>query len=148
MDKINKAAAVGVVFFSVMLAGFVGMKVDQTTIALLGGAFIGLVVAIPTTVIIVVLGLRDAGAAATPVQQQPAQPQFWNAPPAQSEQIPLMTTVNHYHDHKYVVVVHVPEGTPDQDKRFIVARELRVLPTQAQRMIDAGEVKLLPAGRQ
>ena len=42
MDKINKAAAAGVIFFMVILAGFVGIKVDQTTIALLGGAFIAL----------------------------------------------------------------------------------------------------------
>lgn len=74
MERINKAAAVGVVFFSVMLAGFVGMKVDQTTIALLGGAFIGLVVAIPTTALIMLVGLRkrDDGLA----QHQATQPRY------------------------------------------------------------------------
>lgn len=86
MERINKAAAVGVVFFSVMLAGFVGLKVDQTTIALLGGAFIGLVVAIPTTALIMLVGLRkrDDGPQATqpryqaPLPQNP--PQYWVMP--------------------------------------------------------------------
>jgi hypothetical protein len=58
MDKINKAAAAGVIFFSVILAGFVGVKIDQTTVALLGGAFIGLIVAIPTTALIMIVGMR------------------------------------------------------------------------------------------
>ncbi len=62
MDKINKAAAVGVVFFSVMLAGFVGMKIDQATVSILAGALLGLVIAIPTTVLIMVVGLRRPNA--------------------------------------------------------------------------------------
>jgi hypothetical protein len=89
MDKINKAAAAGVVFFSVILAGFVGIKVDQTTIALLGGAFIGLVVAIPTTALIMMIGLRkrDEGPQVPPAHQPrygaplPASPpQYWVMP--------------------------------------------------------------------
>lgn len=86
MDKINKAAAAGVIFFSVILAGFVGIKVDQTTIALLGGAFIGLVVAIPTTALIMMIGMRrrdDAPAerqvrTQAPMPQNP--PQYWVMP--------------------------------------------------------------------
>lgn len=89
MDKINKAAAAGVIFFSIVLAGFVGIKVDQTTIALLGGAFIGLVVAIPTTALIMIVGLRRRDE--TPVDRQgryhapqaplPASPpQYWVMP--------------------------------------------------------------------
>lgn len=89
MDKINKAAAAGVIFFSVVLAGFVGIKVDQTTIALLGGAFIGLVVAIPTTALIMLVGLRkkdDAPAERAPRYQAPqaplpaSPPQYWVMP--------------------------------------------------------------------
>lgn len=81
MDKINKAAAAGVVFFSIILAGFVGIKVDQTTIAILGGAFIGLVVAIPTTALIMIVGLRKRDEPARPGvyhyhDQRPAQPVF------------------------------------------------------------------------
>jgi hypothetical protein len=86
MDKINKAAAAGVIFFSVILAGFVGIKVDQTTIALLGGAFIGLVVAIPTTALIIMIGMRrkdDVPADRqaryhAPMPQSP--PQYWVMP--------------------------------------------------------------------
>lgn len=89
MDKINKGAAAGIVFFSLVLAGFVGMKVDQTTIALLGGAFIGLVVAIPTTALIMLVGLRRREeppaerqgryhAPQAPLPQSP--PQYWVMP--------------------------------------------------------------------
>ena len=86
MDKINKAAAAGVIFFSVILAGFVGIKVDQTTIALLGGAFIGLVVAIPTTALIIMIGMRrkDDAPAERPVRYQApmphSPPQYWVMP--------------------------------------------------------------------
>ena len=141
MDKVNKAAAAGVIFFMVILAGFVGIKVDQTTIALLGGAFIGLVIAIPTTALIMIIGLRkpdDGQVQAPPQYQPPAQPQYWNAQPPQ--------ITNHYHDHKYVVVVEAPYGTPPCEQRFVVSRELRVSPIEAQRMIDAGAVKLLSKG--
>jgi len=133
MTNINKTAIAGTIFFTLILAGFVAIKVDQTTIALLGGAFIGIVIAAVTTTLIVVIGLRKPDA--------PAQP-------AQSEhEISLLTTTNHYHDQRrVVVVVNVPANTPASEQRFIVARELRVLPKQAQRMIDAGEVKCLSDG--
>jgi hypothetical protein len=94
MDKINKAAAAGVVFFSIVLAGFVGIKVDQTTIALLGGAFIGLVVAIPTTALIMIVGLRkrDEGQPAQPRYHAPhaplpaSPPQYWVMPQGMPQQ--------------------------------------------------------------
>jgi hypothetical protein len=138
---VNKAAAAGIIFFAVVLAGFVGIKVDQSTIALLGGAFIGLVVAIPTTALIMIIGLKprntEQGQVHMPPQPPPVFPQ---------QQLPSETH-NHYHQNNYVVVVHVPPYTANDEKRFIVARELRVLPSEAQRMIDAGEVRLLPAGK-
>lgn len=140
MDRINKAAAAGVIFFAVVLAGFVGIKVDQTTIALLGGAFIGLVVAIPTTALIIVIGMRkpDDGQVKAPPANVPSQPQFWNAQPQ-----PPQITHNHYHDHKYVVLVQVPANVDDVLKRWTAARELNTTPTDAQRMIDAGEVRFI-----
>lgn len=141
MNNINRAAAAGVIFFMVILAGFVGVKVDQTTIALLGGAFIGLVVAIPTTALIMIVGLsgtrldrRDE-----PKAPPPAAPQFWNAQPT--------TTNNYYDQRRVVVVVNVPQGADATTARLAVANALRVVPSEAQRMIDAGEVKCLPAGR-
>lgn len=129
MNNINKAAAAGVIFFMVILAGFVGIHIDQTTVALLGGAFIGIVIAFVTTMLIVAIARRPDEPAQPTQQQQP-------------------TTHHHYHDNRrVVVVVNVPSGTRESEQRFIVARELRVLPSEAQHMIDAGEVQCLPAGR-
>lgn len=130
MDKINKAAALGVVFFSVMLAGFVGMKVDQTTVAILAGAFIGLVVAIPTTVLILVAGLR-----------QPNEGQV-KAPP---QSVPHSMSWTTHETHNHLHVVHVPREASPFDIRMSVARQLGVTPNEAKRMINAGEVKCLPA---
>jgi hypothetical protein len=85
MDKINKAAALSIVFFSIVLAGFVGARVDQTTIALLGGTFIGLLVAIPTTALIVLIVMRrreDIVSERTPrysAPMPPNPPQYWVA---------------------------------------------------------------------
>ncbi len=86
MDKINKAAAAGVIFFLVILAGFIGIKVDQMTIALLGGAFIGLIVAIPTTALIITIGMRrkDEPPAERQARYQApmphSPPQYWVMP--------------------------------------------------------------------
>lgn len=142
MTNINRAAAAGVIFFMVILAGFVGIKVDQTTIALLGGALIGVAVAIPTTVLIIVIGMRK------PDEKTAGD---WTPPP-DAPQFPCMPphaeTHHHYYDQRRVVViVHVPSDTRPSQQRFVVARELRVMPSEAQRMIDAGEVQCLPAGR-
>jgi len=58
MDRLNKAIAISLVLFSVVLAAFVGSRVDQITIALLGGTFIGLMVAIPSVLLVMVLMTR------------------------------------------------------------------------------------------
>lgn len=92
MDRVNKAACVAIVFFSVVLAGFIGSRVDQTTIALLGGTFIGLVVAIPATVLVVLLALNRRQENTGPVhyhmprgtnppQHHGAVPQYYMEPP-------------------------------------------------------------------
>lgn len=134
MDNINKAAVAGIIFFLVILAGFVGIKVDQMTIAVLGGAFIGIVVAGVTTALIIMIGISRKDEPPPPPAPRPSQP---------VQQI----THNHYHDHKYVVVVNVPAGADNVLRRWTVAREMRVAPSEAQRMIDAGDVKCLPAGK-
>lgn len=141
MGNINKAAAAGVIFFMVILAGFVAIKIDQETIAILGGALIGVIVAIPTTALIMVIGMS-----------KPDEPTISDWTPPQGapafHQMPAYETHNHYHDNRrVVVVVNVPSGTRESEQRFIVARELRVLPSEAQHMIEAGEVQCLPAGR-
>lgn len=136
MDKINKAAAAGVVFFSIILAGFVGIKVDQTTIALLGGAFIGLVVAIPTTALIIMIGMRrkdDAPAERqvryhTPMPQNP--PQYWVMP-----QQPYMVREPQQHYQQLQQPLAAPEYMlPQSRRRFYMIGE-------------GGEVKEIEAPR-
>lgn len=137
MERLNKAAAVGVVFFSVMLAGFVGMKVDQTTVALLGGAFIGLVVAVPTTALIMIVGLRkpDADQVKTP---PPAQPppiiEVQGTPPV----------ANFYYYQNTINVYTSRRGLSRFDECTEVATALNVSRYKAEQMIESGEVKLLP----
>lgn len=140
---INKAAAAGVIFFSVVLAGFVGIKVDQTTVALLGGAFIGLVVAIPTTALIMWIGLKPRNDRQVQTPSSDPSPVF---PQQQIPQSMTWETHNHY-GNQYIVVVKVPANADAVVKRWTVARELRVMPSDAQRMIDSGAVKLLPAAK-
>jgi len=90
MDKIGKAFGAGIVFFSIVVAGFVGSKVDQTTIALLGGTFIGLLVAVPTTLLVVLIARRRSDEHTQQLQQErgqryvahmpPSPPQYWAMP--------------------------------------------------------------------
>lgn len=86
MDKVNKAAAVSIIIFSIVLAGFIGARVDQMTIALLGGAFVGLVVAIPATVLVVLIATRRREEASIERTQRysapmpPSPPQYWVMP--------------------------------------------------------------------
>ena len=49
MDKLLKGSAVAIVAFAIVLAIFVGARVDQFTMSMLGGAFLGLLIAVPTT---------------------------------------------------------------------------------------------------
>lgn len=136
MDKINKAAAAGVIFFMVILAGFVGIKVDQTTIALLGGAFIGLVIAIPTTALIMIIGLRRKDEAPVdrqvryhaPMPQNP--PQYWVMP-------------------QQPYVVREPQQQYQQLQQPIAAPEY-MLPQSRRRFYmigEGGEVKEIEAPR-
>lgn len=130
MDNINKTAIAGIAFFALILAGFVGIKVDQVTIALLGGALIGIVVAGGTTVALIVVSRRS---------DEPVQTTQTTHP---------VPTVTHYHTHNNTIYVHV--SRPDLsnfDKCTEVANTLRVSRYRAERMIEAGEVKCLPAGR-
>ena len=100
MDKISKAFGAGIVFFSIVVAGFVGSKVDQTTIALLGGTFIGLLVAVPSTLLVVLLARRRSDEQNQQMQQErgmryathmpPSPPQYW-AMPQQPYDVRVMT---------------------------------------------------------
>ncbi|MCS6847627.1 MAG: hypothetical protein RMN52_07935 [Anaerolineae bacterium] len=87
MDKLNKAAAASLVMFSVVLAAFIGSRVDQVTIALLGGTFIGLLIAIPSALLVMVVVLRRRDDADREhydrpryTHMPPSPPQYWVMP--------------------------------------------------------------------
>ncbi|BCX05234.1 MAG: hypothetical protein KatS3mg053_3172 [Candidatus Roseilinea sp.] len=87
MDKLNKAAAASLVLFSVVLAAFIGSRVDQVTIALLGGTFIGLLIAIPSSLLVMVVVLRRRDDADRErydrpryTHMPPNPPQYWMLP--------------------------------------------------------------------
>lgn len=136
MDNINKAAAAGVIFFMVVLAGFIGIKVDQVTIALLGGAFIGIVIAIPTTAAIIIIRMRKPNDGQVQVPPQPV-----------ADEIPLLTTHNYYTQNNVTNVYVSRSDLSPFDRCTEVATALNVSRYTAERMIEAGAVRCLPAGR-
>ncbi len=87
MERFGKAMAVAVVLFFVALGIVVGMKLDQNTIALLGGTTLGLVVATPCVAIATYVSMRRrdehsyerAPRYQAPLPQNP--PQYWVVPP-------------------------------------------------------------------
>jgi hypothetical protein len=132
MDKVSKASAISIVIFSIVLAGFIGSRVDQMTIALLGGTFIGLVVAIPATVLIVVIAMRKRDEASverthrysTPnysAPMPPSPPQYWVMP-------------NQAYDPRATQVVQMPQ----QLQQPIAAPEF-MLPATRRRFYMIGE---------
>lgn len=139
MERINKAAAVGVVLFSLILAGFVAMKVEQTTVSILAGALLGLVVAIPTTALIMIVGLRkpDAGTAKAPSPEPLPIVEVQGNPPV----------ANIYYYHNTINVYVSRRGMSRFDECTEVATALNVSRYKAERMIEAGEVKLLPPAK-
>jgi len=85
MERISKAVAVSLVLFAVVFAAFAGSRVDQITIALLGGVFIGLLISVPSVLLTTVLILRRRDAQTdSPRPTVPAPPSalaYW--PPQQ-----------------------------------------------------------------
>jgi hypothetical protein len=59
MDKLVRAIAVSVVLFFVVLGLVIGSRMDQNTIALLGGTTIGLLIAAPCAAIVTYLAVRN-----------------------------------------------------------------------------------------
>ena len=138
MHVVNKVAAVGIVLFCTVLAGFIGARVDQTTIALLGGTFIGLVVAIPATALVVWLGIRQRQQTEWPEPKRPAPPP--HMPPA-----PPQITHNHTHTH-YNIVLHV---APDAEHSDVIDAIVEALPPgatafDARLALQRGDVRIVP----
>ena len=134
MDNISKAFGAGIVFFAVVMAGAVGARADQATIALLGGTFIGLLVAIPTTLLVVLIARRRNDTQGT-------------APPASTASTapaPSKPTIRHVHH----VYIHVrPGATMDENINTIRVIYPDVTYHEARAMIRTGAVKLLEDGR-
>lgn len=108
MDKIFKAFAVAIVLFALVLAVFVGARVDQFTMSMLGGAFVGLMIAVPTTMMATMLFTRTRDPRISDRQWHhtsplpPSPPQYWAMPqtpytqpqpqPQQMNQVPPQLT--------------------------------------------------------
>ena len=60
MDKLVRATAVSIVLFFVVLGLVIGSRMDQNTIALLGGTVIGLLIAAPCAAIVTYLVVQIA----------------------------------------------------------------------------------------
>lgn len=85
MDRLVKAIAAAVVLFFVMLGLVIGSRIDQTTIALLGGTTIGLLIATPCAAIVTYLAIRNRDEQryeqSRPHNPQPSTPpQYWIVP--------------------------------------------------------------------
>jgi hypothetical protein len=86
MDKLAKAVAIAVVCFFVVLGLTIGARMDQNTIALLGGTTIGLLIAAPCAAIVTYLAVRNRDEQSyernprynSPMPQNP--PQYWVVP--------------------------------------------------------------------
>jgi hypothetical protein len=140
MDKVNKAVAVSIIIFSIVLAGFIGARVDQMTIALLGGTFIGLVVAIPATVLVVLVATRRREEASiertqrysAPMPQSP--PQYWVMP-------------NQAYDPRMTQVMQMPQS--QQLQQPIAAPEFMLTASRRRFYMigEGGEVKEIESPR-
>jgi len=83
MERISKAIAIGFILFAVVFAAFAGSRVDQMTIALLGGVFIGLLITVPSALLAMALILRRRDERADLSQPlTPPSPLHWAPPPA------------------------------------------------------------------
>lgn len=135
MNRIDKAAAAGVAFFALMLMLFVGVKIDQTTIAILCGLLMGAVVASATAIALIAIGRGER-------QAQPSAPQA-----TQPRAVPdAMTWVTH--NHYSVTVYQVTLRKPREDYAQFellttVGSQLQLPPAQALRLIETDQVQFI-----
>jgi hypothetical protein len=95
MDKLVRAVAIAVVCFFVVLGLTIGTRMDQNTIALLGGTTIGLLIAAPCAAIVTYLAVRNRDDHSyernprynSPMPQNP--PQYWVVPQHMQMQPPV-----------------------------------------------------------
>ena len=78
MDRLVRATAVSIVLFFVVLGLVIGSRMDQTTIALLGGTTIGLLIAAPCAAIVTYLVMRNRDESSAP--KPPPTPTYYIVP--------------------------------------------------------------------
>lgn len=71
MQTLNRAAGIAIVLFFTGLGLMIGSRIEQVTIALLGGVLIALLVVIPATALVVILIQRDRSTNYAPHQVTP-----------------------------------------------------------------------------
>ena len=90
MDKVLRAFSVGVILFATIIAFIVGSRIDQSTVSLLSGAVIGILVAAPCAVLVTFIAVRrretnNMSMYERPMrhgyQMPPNPPQYWILPP-------------------------------------------------------------------
>jgi hypothetical protein len=89
MEKVLRAFSVGIIFFATIIAFIVGSRIDQNTVSLLSGAFIGVLVAAPCAAIVTLISLRRRETIGVGTyertlrhgyQMPPNPPQYWVMP--------------------------------------------------------------------
>jgi hypothetical protein len=89
MDRLVRAMSIAIVIFAVVIAFIVGSRIDQTTVAMLGGTVVGILVAAPAGALVTFALMRRRTEASqqydrvqrptVPLPQNP--PQYWVLPP-------------------------------------------------------------------
>jgi len=80
MERLSMFFGIAIVLFFVVLGAMVGARIDQTTIALLGGTVIGLAIAIPCTALVTYIVFK-ARAESSSHAHHSQPPQQWIMPP-------------------------------------------------------------------
>ena len=87
MEIFIRSLAIAIVLFFVVLGMVIGSRMDQTTIALLGGTVVGLLIATPCAAIVTYLAVCNRNESSAPCTRQftqpvlpPNPPQYWVVP--------------------------------------------------------------------
>jgi hypothetical protein len=85
MNAILRATAFAVMLFFIVLGFVIGARMDQTTIALLGGTAIGLLIVTPLAAMVTYLAIRrhdevQSLSQHTRSTREPSPPQYWITP--------------------------------------------------------------------
>lgn len=109
-----KAVSIAVVLFFVALGVVVGLRMDTSTITLLGGTVIGILIAVPCAVIATYATMQKQDEQSRSAPSIPDDvPRYWTPPPQQTlPAAPPTTSVTNYnyYDQRKVVVVAPSTG--------------------------------------